>query len=87
MTAKEFELQYSAGTYLKREVNLIRGEGAYVVDDQGNSYLDCITGIGVAILGFAHAQAVEVVFHGVVRAFALAACHQLISEGCPRPAR
>jgi acetylornithine/N-succinyldiaminopimelate aminotransferase len=41
-------------TYGKRTLTLTRGEGSRVWDDQGNSYLDAISGIAVCGLGHAH---------------------------------
>ncbi|MCS5733184.1 acetylornithine transaminase [Herbiconiux daphne] len=40
---------------------LVRGEGAYVWDDQGNRYLDFLAGIAVNSLGHAHPVFVEAV--------------------------
>ena len=40
---------------------LVRGEGCYVWDDQGNKYLDFLAGIAVNALGHAHPVLVEAV--------------------------
>ena len=40
---------------------LVRGEGAYVWDDEGNRYLDLLGGIAVNALGHAHPRLVEAV--------------------------
>lgn len=42
-------------------ITLVRGEGAYVYDEQGNRYLDLLAGIAVNILGHAHPRIVEAV--------------------------
>ncbi|PRZ40685.1 acetylornithine aminotransferase [Antricoccus suffuscus] len=42
-------------------ITLVRGEGAYVFDDEGNKYLDLLAGIAVNILGHAHPRVVEAV--------------------------
>lgn len=41
-------------TYGARTLTLTKGEGSRVWDDQGNSYLDGISGIAVCGLGYAH---------------------------------
>lgn len=72
---------YSSGAYLKRDIQIVRGEGATLWDDQGNAYIDCVGGQGTANLGHAHPavlaaiqkQAAELItcpelFHNPVRA-------------------
>jgi len=41
-------------TYGSRALTLVRGEGSRVWDDQGNSYIDAISGIAVCGLGHSH---------------------------------
>lgn len=41
-------------TYGQRKLTLVKGEGSRVWDDQGNSYLDAISGIAVCSLGHCH---------------------------------
>jgi acetylornithine/LysW-gamma-L-lysine aminotransferase len=50
----EIENKYSAGTYAKQELVIVRGQGASLFDADGNEYLDCTSGHGVANLGHAH---------------------------------
>jgi acetylornithine/LysW-gamma-L-lysine aminotransferase len=59
--AREFELQFGAGTYQKRDISLVKGEGCYVFDADGKRYLDCVAGIGSALLGHAHPVLVKAV--------------------------
>ncbi len=40
--------------YAKRDIVLVRGEGAYLYDNDGTRYLDAMSSYGVAILGHAH---------------------------------
>ena len=40
--------------YAKRDIALVRGEGAYLFDAAGNRYLDAMSNYGVAALGHAH---------------------------------
>jgi acetylornithine/LysW-gamma-L-lysine aminotransferase len=44
----------SSGTYVKRDLTIVRGEGAILYDDHGNRYIDCVGGQGSANLGHAH---------------------------------
>jgi acetylornithine/LysW-gamma-L-lysine aminotransferase len=48
------ERAHSAGTYPMRDLALVRGEGARVWDDHGRSYVDCVGGHGVSIVGHCH---------------------------------
>jgi acetylornithine/LysW-gamma-L-lysine aminotransferase len=50
----EIENKHSAGTYAKQDLVIVRGQGASLFDAQGNEYLDCTSGHGVANLGHAH---------------------------------
>ena len=50
----ELEDQHSSGTYLKRDIQIVRGEGAALWDDAGRRYIDCVGGQGSANLGHAH---------------------------------
>ena len=77
----ELEDRHSSGTYLKRDIQIVRGEGATLWDDSGRRYIDCVGGQGSANLGHAHPavlaaiqkQAAELItcpelFHNPVRA-------------------
>ncbi len=48
-------------TYARNPVEFVRGEGTRLWDDDGNEYLDFLTGISVAQLGHAHPGVVEAV--------------------------
>ena len=48
------ETQHTSGVYAKRDLTIVRGEGATLYDDQGNAYIDCVGGQGAANLGHAH---------------------------------
>jgi len=47
----ELESRYTSGAYPKREVAIVRGEGARLWDADGREYIDCASGQGVALLG------------------------------------
>jgi acetylornithine/N-succinyldiaminopimelate aminotransferase len=48
-------------TYVRNPVEFVRGEGTRLWDDEGNEYLDFLTGISVAQLGHCHPRVVEAV--------------------------
>ena len=50
----EIETKYGAGVYAKQQLSIVRGEGATLWDADGNAYIDCSSGHGVANLGHAH---------------------------------
>ena len=49
------------GVYGRMPVRFQRGEGVWLWDDQGDRYLDAITGIGVCSLGHAHPELAEAI--------------------------
>jgi acetylornithine/N-succinyldiaminopimelate aminotransferase len=48
------EAQHVLQTYKRQPVVFVRGEGTRLFDENGRSYLDFISGIGVCVLGHAH---------------------------------
>jgi acetylornithine/N-succinyldiaminopimelate aminotransferase len=50
--------RYVAQTYARLPICLVRGEGSYVWDSEGNRYLDFVMGIGVNGLGHCHPRVV-----------------------------
>ena len=56
---KTLESQHTPGVYAKRDLTIVRGEGAILWDNQGNEYIDCVGGQGVANLGHAHPKIVQ----------------------------
>jgi len=55
------EQQYTSGAYFKRDIQIVRGEGARLFDSEGNSYIDCVGGQGSANLGHAHPAILEAI--------------------------
>ena len=51
MDAIARESAHTSGLYQKRDVVLVRGDGALVWDDTGREYIDCVGGQGIANLG------------------------------------
>jgi acetylornithine/LysW-gamma-L-lysine aminotransferase len=52
---------HTSGVYAKREITIVRGEGARLWDDQGREYIDCVGGQGTANLGHAHPAVAEAI--------------------------
>lgn len=48
------ESRLETGTYPKRQVALVRGEGARVWDAEGREFIDCVGGHGATNLGHSH---------------------------------
>ena len=64
MNAKEIfetENKFTAGTYIKQPLVFVRGQGASLFTMDGEEYLDCSAGHGVANLGHAHPKIVQAV--------------------------
>lgn len=57
-TTIQLESTHTSGVYGKRDVALVRGQGATVWDEAGNAYIDCAAGIGVANVGHSHPRVV-----------------------------
>ena len=72
---QERETRYSTGIYAKRDVTIVRGEGAHLWDETGKEYIDCIGGIGVASVGHANAKVAEAIAE---QARTLITCHELV---------
>jgi acetylornithine/LysW-gamma-L-lysine aminotransferase len=58
---QEVELAHTAGTYSKRPVVIVRGQGARLWDAEGNAYIDCVGGQGTANLGHANPAVVQAI--------------------------
>ena len=48
---REIEDQHGAGTYYKRPIVIVRGQGAHLWDESGREYIDCVGGQGAANIG------------------------------------
>lgn len=94
---QELETDRQLPLYAKRDIALVRGEGSYLFDSEGNRYLDAMSNYGVAALGhadpvFAAAMADQLAklttchqsFYNDVRAAALAAIGQIAPDGLTR---
>jgi len=61
------EDRYDSGVYPKQPLALTHGKGARLWDTQGNQYIDCVGGHGVANVGHAHPAVVKAVTDQVGR--------------------
>lgn len=61
MNIKEKDSTYIAGTYARFPLNLVRGEGSLVWDDEGREYIDLNSGIAVNSFGIADKQWIDAV--------------------------
>lgn len=55
------ESLHTSGTYPKRDVAIVRGQGARVWDAEGREYIDCVAGHGVALVGHANPAVAEAI--------------------------
>jgi acetylornithine/N-succinyldiaminopimelate aminotransferase len=60
-TLQATEREAVMGTYLRNPVEFVRGKGTRLWDDEGNEYLDFLSGISVTQLGHCHPGVVEAV--------------------------
>lgn len=57
----EEDREYLLNVYRRMNLEMIRGEGSYLMDVNGNRYLDLFSGIAVNSLGHAHPKVLEVI--------------------------
>jgi acetylornithine/LysW-gamma-L-lysine aminotransferase len=94
---QELENDLQLPLYAKRDIALVRGEGSYLFDSEGNRYLDAMSNYGVAALGhadpvFAEAMADQLQrlttchqsFYNDARAAALASIKRIAPDGLSR---
>jgi predicted acetylornithine/succinylornithine family transaminase len=58
---QEIERRSVIGSYARMPVEFVRGLGTRLWDDEGNEYLDCLSGISVTNVGHCHPRVVEAV--------------------------
>ncbi len=78
MNVKATEDRFSAGVYQKRDVAILRGQGARVWDEAGREYIDCVAGVGVANVGHGNPAVVKAIQDQAGR---LITCHELFYNG------
>jgi acetylornithine/LysW-gamma-L-lysine aminotransferase len=70
---QQAEYDHSLPLYAKREIALVRGEGAYLYDSDGKRYLDAMSNYGVAVLGHADPEFTAALADQLAT---LSTCHQ-----------
>ena len=70
---KQIETEHQPPLYSKRDIALVRGEGAYLFDSDGKRYLDAMSNFGVSVLGHADPGFADALAD---QARTLANCHQ-----------
>jgi acetylornithine/LysW-gamma-L-lysine aminotransferase len=60
-TYKELIDKYEVDVYPKRDVVIVRGKGAKVWDENGEEYIDCAAGIGVATIGHCNPDVIKAI--------------------------
>ncbi|PWH16589.1 MAG: aspartate aminotransferase family protein [Anaerolineae bacterium] len=61
------ENKHTSGLYTKQNFAIVRGQGALLFDSEGNEYIDCSSGHGVANLGHAHPKVAAAVAEQATR--------------------
>ncbi len=74
MSAIEREARWTSGLYQKRDLAIVRGEGATLWDADGRAYVDCVGGQGSANLGHGNRAVAEAI---AAQARTLASCTEL----------
>lgn len=74
---QQLEHEHQLPLYAKREIALVRGEGAYLYDSGGKRYLDAMSNYGVAVLGHADPEFAAALTDQLGR---LTTCHQSFSN-------
>lgn len=71
MNLRETEQTYALDLFPRRNVTIVRGDGATLWDDTGRAYIDCVAGFGVASIGHANPEVAEAI---AVQARTLVTC-------------
>lgn len=61
MNVKELDREYIAGTYSRFPVEIVKGEGSVVFDENGKSYIDLGSGIAANVFGYGDKKWIEAV--------------------------
>lgn len=59
--SRKMEESYGLGIYPKRDIVIVRGKGARVVDEYGSEYIDCVAGHGVAGVGHGNEEVIRAI--------------------------
>jgi len=62
MNTKELEQKFELAVYPRRDIILVGGKGAKLLDDQGNEYIDCASNVGVSNIGHGHESVAKAMY-------------------------
>ena len=62
-TIRAVEARLLLSTYERNPLLFVKGEGVHLIDENGERYLDLLSGIGVNALGYGHAAIEEAIAH------------------------
>ncbi len=57
----EAEKTIDTGIFNKHDIVIVKGQGSHVWDSEGNEYIDCVAGYGVANVGHCHPKVVKAI--------------------------
>jgi len=62
MNTKTLEQTYELSVYPRRDIVLVSGKGARLVDEQGRAYIDCASNVGVSNIGHGHEAVAKAIY-------------------------
>ena len=62
MNTKTLEQTYELSVYPRRDIVLVSGKGARLVDEQGREYIDCAANVGVSNIGHGHVAVAKAIY-------------------------
>jgi acetylornithine/LysW-gamma-L-lysine aminotransferase len=62
MNTKELEQKFELAVYPRRDIILVGGKGAKLLDDQGKEYIDCASNVGVSNIGHGHESVAKAMY-------------------------
>jgi len=62
MSTKDLEQTYELAVYPRRDIVIVRGKGAKLVDEGGREYIDCASNVGVSNIGHGHEAVAKAVY-------------------------
>jgi len=69
--------EHLMNTYGRQPVSFVKGEGVWLLDDQGNRYLDALAGVAVNGLGHAHPKLISAIAEQAARLIHVSNIYQI----------
>lgn len=63
MNTQSMEDDYTLPVYPKRDIVIVRGQGARLYDDQGREYIDCAANVGVSNIGHGNQHVARAIYN------------------------